>query len=182
LVSDASIPTCLCTLTIRVDMFIVSSKAASKCACTNNKVLDASSATLLTENMSVPSSDEESQVSSASQETVCDEEKGNHQMCSICLEEYALGDSISWSKNQKCVHAFHTSCIKEWLEQINREGRCPVCRGPYLEESNIASDPSIVDPENQMKSESQDIDAQPCSIHEITFKPRTLCIVHGLIV
>lgn len=133
--------------------------------------------------MSVPlSSDEESQVSSASQKTVCDEEKGNHQMCAICLEEYALGDSISWSRNQRCFHAFHTSCIKGWLEQINREGRCPVCRGPYLEQSNITSDLSMADPEDQMKSENQGIDAKPGSIQQIKFKPRTLCIVHGLTV
>lgn len=181
MVSDASIPTSLCTLGLFALIYLL--KAASKCECTNNKVLDASSTTLLTENMSVPlSSDEESQVSSASQKTVCDEEKGNHQMCAICLEEYALGDSISWSRNQRCFHAFHTSCIKGWLEQINREGRCPVCRGPYLEQSNITSDLSMADPEDQMKSENQGIDAKPGSIQQIKFKPRTLCIVHGLTV
>merc|ERR1712232_1174409 len=37
------------------------------------------------------------------------------QFCNICLEEYKIGDEIAWSKNELCHHAFHKSCIIEWL-------------------------------------------------------------------
>lgn len=60
---------------------------------------------------------------------------------------YVSGDSVSSSRNQKCRHAFHTLCIREWLEQMGWE--CPVCRGLYLEQPKLKSDECIADPENQ---------------------------------
>jgi hypothetical protein len=60
---------------------------------------------------------------------------------------YVSGDSVSSSRNQKCRHAFHTLCIREWLEQM--EWECPVCRGLYLEQPKLKSDECIADPENQ---------------------------------
>lgn len=50
------------------------------------------------------------------------------QMCSICLEEYKVGDEIAWSRNDNCHHAFHKDCIIEWL--VNHQN-CPICRNKY---------------------------------------------------
>lgn len=50
------------------------------------------------------------------------------QFCNICLEEYKIGEEIAWSRNEMCHHAFHKSCIIEWL--IKHQD-CPVCRNKY---------------------------------------------------
>lgn len=50
--------------------------------------------------------------------------------CSICLEPYAEGDDICWSKNEKCSHAYHLNCMIDWLM---RNDECPLCRENYLE-------------------------------------------------
>ena len=94
-----------------------------------------STVTLVTENMSVLSYDIENQNSLESQDTNLDEEVGG-QMCPVCFEEYVAGDNVSWSKHQHCKHAFHRNCIEGWLKQLDREGYCPICRGPYLNKSH----------------------------------------------
>lgn len=53
----------------------------------------------------------------------------NPKVCPICCEEYVKGDDIAWSKNEECVHAFHTDCIVPWL--MNHSD-CPMCRNDYL--------------------------------------------------
>ena len=42
--------------------------------------------------------------------------------CSICLEDFKLGDD---SAVTKCNHIFHKSCIEEWYD---RKSSCPNCR------------------------------------------------------
>ncbi|KAL7503187.1 hypothetical protein ACHAWX_000571 [Stephanocyclus meneghinianus] len=110
--------------------------AASDCECNvdskSNIRRTYSTVTLVTENMSVVSLDAENLDNIESQEVGLDEEDESFQMCPICLDVYVAGDSISWSKNQTCRHAFHKSCIEGWLKQLEREGCCPCCRGPYL--------------------------------------------------
>ena len=49
--------------------------------------------------------------------------------CPICMEEFQVGDVVSWSSNVKCGHVFHHSCIREWL--LRRIG-CPYCRQIFL--------------------------------------------------
>eukprot|EP00978_Attheya_sp_CCMP212_P032062 scaffold123514_cov54-Attheya_sp.AAC.2 len=49
--------------------------------------------------------------------------------CPICLSGYDIGDTMCWSKNEKCNHAFHEECILQWLEK-HRE--CPLCRTDIL--------------------------------------------------
>lgn len=49
--------------------------------------------------------------------------------CAICWEDYKKGDDIAWSNNEKCLHAFHTRCILEWL---SKNDNCPMCRSNYL--------------------------------------------------
>ncbi|GFH44385.1 hypothetical protein CTEN210_00859 [Chaetoceros tenuissimus] len=53
----------------------------------------------------------------------------NPRVCPICCEEYVKGDDIAWSKNEECVHAFHTDCIVPWLMD---HSDCPMCRNDYL--------------------------------------------------
>ena len=51
-------------------------------------------------------------------------------VCSICLVDYVDGDEICKSRNKKCKHVFHRSCIKQWLMWHDD---CPYCRCIYLE-------------------------------------------------
>lgn len=48
--------------------------------------------------------------------------------CPICLEEYKDKDNIGM---MKCLHAFHVTCIKDWLRIKNA---CPICKSPALED------------------------------------------------
>mmetsp|Transcript_735 Transcript_735/g.1146 ORF Transcript_735/g.1146 Transcript_735/m.1146 type:complete len:583 (+) Transcript_735:125-1873(+) len=49
--------------------------------------------------------------------------------CPICMEPYREGDSLAWSKNADCPHAYHLDCIMDWLMHNDD---CPMCRGDYL--------------------------------------------------
>lgn len=49
--------------------------------------------------------------------------------CPICLESYKEGDEIAWSHNEQCFHAFHLSCIVDWLI---KHDLCPMCQVNYL--------------------------------------------------
>ena len=51
-------------------------------------------------------------------------------ICTICCEEYVIGEDIAWSKNDECCHCFHTDCIVAWLMHDNDE--CPICRNQYI--------------------------------------------------
>lgn len=42
--------------------------------------------------------------------------------CSICLDEFSLGDP---ALRIFCGHLFHEDCVKDWLKKSNE---CPVCR------------------------------------------------------
>ena len=44
-------------------------------------------------------------------------------MCSICLEEYEVGEQL---RLLPCKHCFHTDCILPWLTQ--RSPMCPLCK------------------------------------------------------
>eukprot|EP00529_Nitzschia_sp_RCC80_P025422 CAMPEP_0113493902 /NCGR_PEP_ID=MMETSP0014_2-20120614/28832_1 /TAXON_ID=2857 /ORGANISM="Nitzschia sp." /LENGTH=531 /DNA_ID=CAMNT_0000387781 /DNA_START=242 /DNA_END=1837 /DNA_ORIENTATION=+ /assembly_acc=CAM_ASM_000159 len=50
--------------------------------------------------------------------------------CAICLCAYEAGDSVSWSKEGECLHAFHTDCIVPWLAK-KTEPVCPCCRRQF---------------------------------------------------
>jgi len=62
-------------------------------------------------------------------ESYTEEISFNQKVCPICSEEYKPGDDIAWSKNEECVHAFHTDCIVPWLMDHDD---CPMCRNDYL--------------------------------------------------
>lgn len=50
--------------------------------------------------------------------------------CSICLQQYEEGETISWAKNEDCNHMYHEECIVEWL---SKHDECPLCRTNLLE-------------------------------------------------
>eukprot|EP00980_Cylindrotheca_fusiformis_P008136 scaffold1727_cov133-Cylindrotheca_fusiformis.AAC.39 len=50
--------------------------------------------------------------------------------CAICLEPYKEGDSVAWSKEDTCKHAFHTECIIQWLAK-KEDPKCPCCRQDF---------------------------------------------------
>jgi len=71
-------------------------------------------------------------------------------MCAICLNHYAIHESIVWSPNPDCIHCFHEDCIKSWLLRSSRRNAmtstltsshnqsdqndqpCPCCRQPFV--------------------------------------------------
>ena len=73
--------------------------------------------------------------------------------CAICLNHYAIHESIVWSPNPDCIHCFHEDCIKSWLVRSSRRNAmtstplslssshnptdqndqpCPCCRQPFV--------------------------------------------------
>ena len=69
---------------------------------------------------------------------VTEELVGEDTTCAICLIEYDMKKNMSMfdddvepsivSQLHKCKHIFHYDCIKQWLENCQRN-ECPVCRG-----------------------------------------------------
>jgi len=54
----------------------------------------------------------------------------DHTQCSICLEPFAVGEDISFSRNlTHCRHVYHTECVTPWLI---RNADCPICRAPFF--------------------------------------------------
>mmetsp|Transcript_2904 Transcript_2904/g.3327 ORF Transcript_2904/g.3327 Transcript_2904/m.3327 type:complete len:200 (-) Transcript_2904:27-626(-) len=98
----------------------------------------------------------------ASSEHNCDHELVNtddlrliRPECSICLNEYKVGDRLCWSPNKNCPHAFHAECITQWLLTLGKgqtvvfrrdmsihcdfKMQCPVCRGNFIRTSENAT-------------------------------------------
>lgn len=48
--------------------------------------------------------------------------------CQICMEDFKVGDSVSWSTG--CDHVYHFTCIQEWLL---KKTDCPYCRQTMLQ-------------------------------------------------
>ena len=57
-------------------------------------------------------------------------ESNEFNVCSICLEHFAVGEEVSWSRNIDCNHVFHRACIQQWLMKAHDD--CPVCRNDYV--------------------------------------------------
>jgi hypothetical protein len=51
-----------------------------------------------------------------------DELNSNQYCCSVCLENYRIGEH---KKILPCFHNFHENCIDQWLIQ---NGSCPICK------------------------------------------------------
>jgi len=55
---------------------------------------------------------------------VSQEQVDNASQCSVCMDEFTLGESV---KRLPCEHCFHAACIAPWLSM---HATCPVCRKP----------------------------------------------------
>lgn len=45
--------------------------------------------------------------------------------CAICWGDYEDGETVCYSPNKRCVHVFHSKCLKPWLKKRND---CPLCK------------------------------------------------------
>lgn len=45
--------------------------------------------------------------------------------CAICLSHYEIGETIVWSSNTDCRHAFHEECITDWLVKLHVQQPSP---------------------------------------------------------
>lgn len=59
----------------------------------------------------------------------CIETEASEKECSICMEQFAANDIVSWSPTMTCLHVFHHECLKEWLLYHDN---CPYCRVTVL--------------------------------------------------
>ena len=61
---------------------------------------------------------------------------GLHDSCSVCLEEFQIGDVI---RNLPCTHPFHKDCVDKWLY---KKHSCPLCKYDILkgEHENTSED------------------------------------------
>ena len=82
--------------------------------------------------------------------------------CPICLCDFEEGQSVCYSSNPECPHAFHSDCILKWFIQVGRlhnddiiigrrerltESRlldysfdCPCCRQPFVQREHMSTD------------------------------------------
>ncbi len=65
-------------------------------------------------------------------------EKSVTNMCAICLDEYHEGDTIVWSSNKNCIHAFHRECLTKYLVKVKQQDAypCPCCRQNFFFEQD----------------------------------------------
>ena len=48
-------------------------------------------------------------------------EKGEQKNCSICLDDFVVGDKIIYLP---CFHYYHAKCIEKWMKNSDK---CPLC-------------------------------------------------------
>ena len=57
--------------------------------------------------------------------------------CAVCLCPYEIGETLAWSSNTSCRHAFHQDCVVEYLCKVQEvDCPCPCCRGTFVELPN----------------------------------------------
>ena len=76
--------------------------------------------------------------------------------CSICLEDFELGESVAHSSNQCCPHLFHEKCIVSWLAE-RQDGYCPYCRRSFLCLPAMTS-PASVASQDQVSTTMDDVE------------------------
>lgn len=80
------------------------------------------------------------QISAIPSVPVTEEQAGANISCSICWENFLLGENVS---RLECEHEFHTACISPWLQL---HATCPICRRSLLPESAAAPAPAPAAP------------------------------------
>mmetsp|Transcript_25914 Transcript_25914/g.38387 ORF Transcript_25914/g.38387 Transcript_25914/m.38387 type:complete len:337 (-) Transcript_25914:100-1110(-) len=62
-----------------------------------------------------------------------DVDETEHLTCSVCLEAFEAGDTLSWSKDLQCKHVFHGDCLLPWLM---KNDDCPMCRATLIQDAD----------------------------------------------
>lgn len=63
--------------------------------------------------------------------------------CAICLGDYEVGDTVVWSSNQECPHAYHQECICDWLVKMQPATPCPLCRNEFTDLERVKNESKI---------------------------------------
>lgn len=63
--------------------------------------------------------------------------------CAICLGDYEVGDTVVWSSNEECPHAYHEECICDWLVKMQPETPCPLCRNEFTDLEKVSKESKI---------------------------------------
>ena len=53
--------------------------------------------------------------------------------CAVCLCTYEEDETVVWSSNRACKHAFHEECVIEWLIKMQDGTPCPCCRQEFTD-------------------------------------------------
>lgn len=64
-------------------------------------------------------------------------EENNEKICTICLDEFKIDDTVSATK---CQHLFHFKCISKWLNENITNLKCPNCNTNFI--VNLESKPT----------------------------------------
>jgi Ring finger domain len=64
-------------------------------------------------------------------------------VCIICLTSYEVHDSVSFSSNPACRHAFHTECITKWAAKEDKL-LCPCCRQDFCSLIELEEPSSLI--------------------------------------
>mmetsp|Transcript_10455 Transcript_10455/g.14972 ORF Transcript_10455/g.14972 Transcript_10455/m.14972 type:complete len:277 (+) Transcript_10455:107-937(+) len=186
-------------------------KVASKCKCAKQNRrksagLDITMRTNATDDMSVASAsstsdNRETDDLTDGSDDALNKPSSEYTTCAICLEHYSPGkDKVSWSKYQTCNHAFHLKCIEEWLAEVDRDGSCPCCRGPYLKvvaasdkgdtgdavdtmnaEISSSDDDQVLDIESNAEIDIDKTEVSHLANKKVGLDFVSFCVTHGLI-
>ena len=63
--------------------------------------------------------------------------------CAICLTGYEVGDTVIWSSNKQCAHAFHQDCVVGWLVKMQPETPCPCCRQEFTDLEDLRKERKV---------------------------------------
>jgi Ring finger domain len=57
--------------------------------------------------------------------------------CAVCLCPYQIDETVVWSSNVACQHAFHQDCMIDWLVKMQNGTPCPCCRQEFTDVTEL---------------------------------------------
>lgn len=63
-------------------------------------------------------------------EEMGDELINDDAVCAVCLSEFAMDDKVLLLTN--CCHIYHEICLMKWLDHVQQQESCPLCRSPLM--------------------------------------------------
>lgn len=99
----------------------------------------------------------------------------SERQCPICICEFEIGDELCYSRNTKCPHMFHHSCMSEWLIKHNV---CPLCRVDYLDISDDSNTEVASADDHQNETQTPVENSDPGSTTRSNRRSRGTAHVH----